>query len=450
MKWIALLGFILVGIGLSLALRNDRRAVLAAAFLLGFLPFVLGPWHLLIAPYSMAGWPGYVKGWEVSLIDAIAVACLIGIPKTRSSLPFKYVFLTYIASTTLSAFLAPNFTIALSYPIQLARMFLVFAAVARIAESEAGLKSVLQGFFVGLAYQAVEAVLAKMGGAIQTGGSFGHQNMLGFAAHMVFIPALGLLLSGKWTRWAVLGLISGTIVITLTASRATLAFAAIGLVITYVASASSQWTSRKGVVGALSIVAVGLASPVVLASFEQRFETSGGSFTQEDEEREAFARGARMMIADSPFGVGANHYVVIANTKGYSQRAGVAWNAGSRATNVHNSYLLIWAETGLLGIVSLAALLLIPMVSTFRWAIRCKGCFQAELLIGLGGAFCAVIIHGFFEWVLVVHQIQYIFAAALGLSAALIAQLRLVRTRRNTKTTRETPRRPFSITAKST
>ena len=36
MKWIALLLFILVAIGLSLAVRKDRRVVLAAAFLLGF------------------------------------------------------------------------------------------------------------------------------------------------------------------------------------------------------------------------------------------------------------------------------------------------------------------------------------------------------------------------------------------------------------------------------
>ncbi len=62
MKWIALLLFILIGIGATIAIQRDKRAGLAVAFLLGFLPFVMAPWHLLIAPYSMASWPGYVKG----------------------------------------------------------------------------------------------------------------------------------------------------------------------------------------------------------------------------------------------------------------------------------------------------------------------------------------------------------------------------------------------------
>ena len=424
MKWVALLLFILVGIGATVAVRQNPRAVLVAAFLLGFLPFVMAPWHLVIAPYSIASWPGYVKGWEIGLIDALAVACLIGIPKARTQLPFKYVFLLYIASAAVSVFLAPNFTIALSYPIQLARVFLVFAAIARISASPLGVKAVLQGLFAGLAYQAFVAIWAKFGGAVQTGGSFGHQNTLGFASHMVFIPAFGLLLSGRWTRWAVLGLICGTLVIILTASRATLVFAAIGLTITYFLSATSQWSTRKALVGLASIMAVGLSVPVIQASFAQRFELRGGSFGDEDQERAAFNRAARMLIADAPFGVGANHYVVIVNTKGYSQRAGVAWNGGSRATNVHNSYLLIWAETGFFGIISLAFLLITPMIASFTCAFRFRRSFQSDLLIGIGGAFCAVILHSFYEWVLVTYHIQYVFAVALGMSAGLIMQLR--------------------------
>ena len=419
MKWVALLLFILVGIGATVAVRQNPRAVLAAAFLLGFLPFVMAPWHLMIAPYSIASWPGYVKGWEFGLIDVIAIACLIGVPKARSALPFKYVFLAYIAASTLSVFLAPNFTIALSYPIQLARVFLVFAAVARISASPPGVKAVLQGLFVGLAYQAVVAVLAKMGGAVQTGGSFGHQNMLGYASHMVFIPALGLLLSGRWTRWAMLGLASGATVILMTASRGTLAFAALGLAITYLLSATSKWSSRKGIVGLASILAVGLSIPVVQASFAQRFEQRGDNFTAEDEERLAFKRAARMMIADAPFGVGANHYVLIANTKGYSQRAGVAWNSTSRATNVHNLYLLVWAETGFIGILSLVVLFTTACLYSFRWAFKSERSLESNLLFGIGGGLFAVIVHSFFEWIFVVYSVQYVFAVSIGLAAGL-------------------------------
>ena len=88
MKWAALLFFILVAVGLAHALRTDRRAAPVAAFVLGFLPFVMTPWHLIIAPYAIPAWPGYVKGWEVGLIDAIAMACLVGTPRARFRLPF--------------------------------------------------------------------------------------------------------------------------------------------------------------------------------------------------------------------------------------------------------------------------------------------------------------------------------------------------------------------------
>ena len=45
-----------------------------------------------------------------------------------------------------------------------------------------------------------------------------------------------------------------------------------------------------------------------------------------DTERTAMKQAAKMIIADHPIGLGANQYVVVTNTGGYSARAGVAWN----------------------------------------------------------------------------------------------------------------------------
>lgn len=425
MKWVALLLFILVGIGATVAIRQNPRAVLVAAFLLGFLPFVMAPWHLMVAPYSIASWPGYVKGWEFGLIDVIAVACLIGVPKARSALPFKYVFLAYIAASTISVFLAPNFTIALSYPLQLARVFLVFAAVARISASPLGLKAILQGLFIGLTFQAVIAIWSRLGGAIQTGGSFGHQNLLGFVSHLVFIPAFGLLLSGLWTRWAIVGLISGAIVITLTVSRATVAFAGIALVVTYALSMLSGSSQRKIGVGLATVALIGLSFPIIQSSFERRFATQGNiAFNAPDEERKAFELAAETMIADYPFGVGANHYVVIVNTQGYASRAGVGWGTGSRATNVHNSFLLMHAETGYLGLLTIFLLLGTAAISSLVHGFRARGSAQGDLLIGIVGALLAITLHSFYEWMLVTHQAQYLLGVILGLAAGLIRQLK--------------------------
>lgn len=423
MKWIALLVFILVGAGLTLALRQDRRAALVAAFLLGFLPFVTGPWNLLIAPYSFAGWPGYVKGWEVGLIDLVAVACLLGLPRSRHRLPFVHVFLLYIAATTFSVFFAQNFNIALAYPIQLGRVFLVFVAVSRLSSSPMGLKATFQGLFVGIAYQAAVAIFAWLGGAVQTGGSFGHQNQLGFVTHLVFLPAFALILARQWNRWALLGLSSGAIVIVLTVSRGTILFAGVGLTITYLLSVLLRWSPRKAGVALGSLAFLALSYPVIQATFQQRFEVKGGSFTKADEEREAFARAAIMMSSDHPFGVGPNHYVLVANTGGYSQRAGVIWNSGSRGANVHNTYLLVLAESGIIGLISLVVLLMAVIFTTATYAFRNRRLVEAEILVGIAAAFCAIFLHSFYEWVLVTYHSQYLIATSLGVAAGLIRQL---------------------------
>ena len=425
MKWVALLLFILVGIAATATIRQNQRAVPVVAFLLGFLPFVMAPWHLMVAPYSIASWPGYVKGWEFGLIDVFALACLIGVPKSRASLPFKYPFLAYIAAASISVLLAPNFTIALAYPLQLARVFLVFAAVARLSASPLGLKVILQGLFVGLSVQAAIAIWSRLGGAIQTGGSFGHQNLLGFVSHLVFIPAFALLLSGLWTRWAIVGLISGAIVVVLTVSRATVAFAGVALVVTYLVSVLSASSSRKIGVGLATVALIGLSFPIIQYSFERRFATQGNiAFNAPDEEREAFELAAKTMIADHPLGVGANHYVVVVNTQGYASRAGVGWGTGSRATNVHNSFLLMQAETGYLGLLTIFLLLGTAAFSSLVHAFRARGSPQSDLLIGIFGALFAITLHSFYEWMLVTHQAQYLLGVILGVAAGLIRQLK--------------------------
>ena len=83
-------------------IRSNPKQAPVVWGLLGFLPFVLTPWHLIVAPYSTPLWPGYVKGWEFSLLDAIAVGVIFGTrdrwPKLTLVLPFlAYIFAVLIA-----------------------------------------------------------------------------------------------------------------------------------------------------------------------------------------------------------------------------------------------------------------------------------------------------------------------------------------------------------------
>lgn len=123
-------------------------------------------------------------------------------------------------------------------------------------------------------------------------------------------------------------------------------------------------------VGLIGLAAVLLIAPLALATFAQRGEAA---LKSSDEERVAFATAAAMMVADHPLGVGANHYVVVANTGGYNHRAGVTFAIGSERANVHNIYRLVAAETGYPGLIALVLLLLGPMTVALRCGWRNRG-----------------------------------------------------------------------------
>ena len=419
MKWLFLLMILLAAPGIGAWLKTGPRGAPWIWGLLGFLPFVIGPWHLFVAPYSTPGWPGYAKGWEVSLLDAVAVGILLGARGRWPRVPLLIPLLAYILAVTIAMYQAQFGKLAFSYVFQLLRVLVVFLAVARVAVSERAEKAVLTGLVAGLAVQAAYAIVDRAGGALQTGGSLGHQNLLGFVSHLVLMPAFAMFLAGRWPRVATVGLLSGVICVILTASRATIAFSGIGFALTLLISIAVRFTGRKLMLGGVAVLLVAASFPVAQSALDRRFQVQRSTFFTEDKEREAFAVAARAMISANPMGVGPNHYVVVANTQGYSARAGVSWATGSRSTNVHNSYLLVAAETGYFGLVTLLALLGSAIWLALSTAIRFRRQSGCEVLIGVGCGILAMSIHGLFEWMFVVAPTQYVLAALLGIITAI-------------------------------
>ena len=419
MKWIVLALILLTAPTLAAWLKTKPRSAPLVWGLLGFLPFVLGPWHLYVAPYSTPMWVGYVKGWEVSFLDAVAVGVLLGTPGRWQKQALIIPFLAYIFAVVVAVYQADFAKLAFSYVIQLIRVFLVFLAVSRVVVSERGEKAVMTGLVLGLAVQALYAIWARAGGALQTGGSLGHQNLLGFVSHLVLMPAFALFLAGRWQRVALVGVLSGIVAVILTASRATIAISAIGLALTLLLSMAVHFTGRKAMLGALGVVILACSYPLAQASLDRRFESQKLAFFDEDKEREAFAQAARAMLADHPMGVGPNHYVVVANTQGYSARAGVAWRSESRSTNVHNSYLLVAAESGYFGLVTMLALIACALWYSLIGAFQFRRQPGAAILIGIGCGLLAMSVHGLFEWMFLLFPTQYLFAISLGLIAGL-------------------------------
>nr|WP_230989531.1 O-antigen ligase family protein [Devosia faecipullorum] len=213
------------------------------------------------------------------------------------------------------------------------------------------------------------------------------------------------------------------VVVVFTASRAAVGFSAFGIGLIYLLSALTGLTGRKMLFAALGVLGLAVIGPVVIFSFEQRFEAAPLTEDQYDE-RAAFNRAATYIIEDHPFGVGSNHYVHVAKNEGYSERAGVAPFEGNRNNIVHNAYLLAAAETGYLGLLSFAIVLLVPLFVTVRAGWRYRDSAEGHLLLGFGVAMAVIYVHSFFEWVIFAREVQYLLFMTMGMSYGIVLRLR--------------------------
>lgn len=128
-----------------------------------------------------------------------------------------------------------------------------------------------------------------------------------------------------------------------------------------------------------------------------------------------------MVIADHPLGVGANRFVTVANVGGYYQRAGVVWN--SFGALVHNTYYLVTAEMGFLGLIALFGVLLAVLSLTFGTFRRAPPSFGAEYALGTTVTILAVAAHSYYEWITMYWVIHFLLAMNVGVMVAIRASL---------------------------
>ena len=421
MKWIALAVVCAGTLPLAGWLRGNPRALPKIWMLIGFLPFGIPTFHLYMAVDFWAGWPGYVQGIEVSLLDFLALALYLSLPHRTPTVPFRLSMALYFLAVLLSVARAPIPMAAVLYAWQLGRMFLVYSVVAKAADDQRVVPAILQGMAIGVCMEACDAIWERFGlGILQTGGTLGHENFLGLVSHFVTFPCIALLLAGEPGWLPIVGSVAGLLVAALTVSRGTVGLVGAGSIGLFGLSALRGWTPRKARVLAAGLAIAVILSPLVIWSFQQRFSSDPiGSY----DERAAFERAASLIISDHPWGIGANSYVLVANVDGYNNRARVAEIIGSDSANVHNIYYLVTAETGYIGLVTFILMLLQPLLVAFRCGWRNRSDRRADLLLGCGMSLLAVYIHSYFEWIFITFTGQYLFALQTGVITGLARQL---------------------------
>ncbi len=374
---------------------------------------------------SEATYPGYAKGVEITIIDVAICSYLIAQRgKPGLKVPFKFVMMFYFILVVLSIPGALHWRASLFYAVQLLRMYAVFRAVAIATTDETNNGAFVRGLSIGVVGELFIVLNQRIiGHDIQPEGTFGHQNSLGLVTNLLLISAMSMVLSGQTSksRWLVLG--PSLVISALTGSRGVTVFALFGVVATYFQSLYHGATSRKMRIGFVGLLAAAVLVPIAALQLQERFQRQNTSFQLDDgesDERARYIEAAQMMLADRPFGFGANNFVLVANVGGYYARARVTPSFYSRSGHVHNVYWLTLAELGYPGIIALLALFFVPIFKGFTTAYKHRGQRNGEIAGGLSIALLVCYFHSMYEWLLMGASAQYFLAIVLGLLASRI------------------------------
>lgn len=422
MKWVVLIGLIFFCGFLTSVLRSKPKLLPHAAFVLALSPFIEAKFHLLSSPISWPAWPDVSKGIEVSIMDAVAFAMVLACRPAKSPASLRIslalVIVAYLVSTIASGAELETYFIGW----EIIRAVVVYMAVTRAcATNPSSAEALFNGLVAGISIQAVVAASQYATGTAQAAGWMAHQNMLGYSLHFVLYPAVALLLGGFCRKRALLTICASLLCAFTGASRATIGLTLAGILITAIVSSWHHVSGRKmGLIGG-AFLALLVISPVMYSALGRRTEEQQANSSLA---RDLMEAAATMIIDDNPLGVGANRYVLVANMGGYSERAGVPWDPGSRGAPVHNSYYLVTAELGWLGLFAFISLLGSAIRLAIRVLRRAPHSFGGEFAAGSVVTFVLVSVHCYFEWIFMEHYGHAFFALSLGAVAGLNAVLR--------------------------
>jgi hypothetical protein len=410
---------VFVFLGLLRSKPSLRPAMLTA---LGVMLFFGEQYRFEANILSWPTWTGTAKGILLSPVDTLGFA-LIMTRQKASPPPLFLPVIGFFGAMLAFSILMSSVPLASFFSCwQFARAVLLFTVVSGECIRPELRDGFLRGLAFGLMFQAGYVAFQKLTGVVQASGTMYHQNTLGAMTELVLLPLLAALLAGNRSKWIAMGVVAGLVILAGGGSRGSLAIAGVGLLALLVISLVRGVTPTKARVAGLAALALTAAVPLALATLKDRFGEA--SLTTMDTQRPAFERAARAIAADHPFGVGANMYVTVANTKGYAAEAGVAWNRYNRAAPVHNAYLLARSELGWLGEFAFIALIVVPMLRGLWFAFQNRRSVHGEIALGASVALAMNLVHNGYEFVTHTGLVLSVLMGNLGLISSQIRAAR--------------------------
>lgn len=311
--------------------------------------------------------------------------------------------ITYLAGAALSVVVARALNLFLFELFLLAQAFLIAVYIIKTVRSRQDVLFILTILLFGLAFQgAVMIGLRMVGHSIyaarisaridaggRVGGTIGSPNTAASYLTLLLAPALSVLVTPLKRRYKALAALSfglGGVALLLTGSRGGWIGCALSVAILCLLALQRGWLSPK-VVLTIAAVAALLSLFFGAAVLDRLTGDDAGAAAS----RLPLARIALRVIRDHPIlGVGANNYTTV--LEAYV----TAEVLGEYLYTVHNKYLLVWAETGIVGLVAFLGFLLAHIRrgwQVWKW----KDHLLSPVALALAAAIAGQMVHMFFD-----------------------------------------------------
>jgi len=419
---------------------GDLRKVLLGIIILD-IPFQLDI-HLGYRPEAAE--LGAIGGFGISA-TTVSLAVLYAVwlcklltrwePRARPLLHASVPLVLYLAFSTLSMLVARDVELSLFEVFLLLQMFLLYVYIIGTVRTREDILFIVTMLLIGLVLESVVMIgLQSFGqnfniagvssridvskGAIGLGyriaGTVGSPNVAASYLSLLLAPAISLLLTrlGRWYKWlAALAFGLGGAALLLTLSRGGWVSFTFSITILCLLAWRRGWLPRSVTltIGVVAVLLCLLFGDVIVARLV------GYDLGSAQSRVPLMKLGLRVIMDNPVLGVGVNNFPIV--MKQYiRQEFGRAWLYA-----VHNKYLLVWAETGIGGLLAFIWFLL----ATIRRGWDCwnlKDRFLSPLALGFTAAIAGQMVHMFVDVFNSRPQVQL-----LWLVAGLITAMRSIR-----------------------
>ena len=408
---LGVVGYFVLAPAVGFLIRDNRRWQRRLFGLLVLMTsFQINKITLMI--YSIEGYRGATKGFEISALDIVAGALLIGIIASRDRPqgrvpPGTFVYLLYVAMSYISIFHAPMPLYVNMAAWRFLEQVVVYMAAFYYLRDEDDWRVLIRATAAMLCLQACVVLKMKLvNHAFQINAWFEHQNALAMWSYMCGLPLLAVALgpsSKADMRWCLAGYGASAVIIIGALARASMLSFSAGTILVVLYSWCDGFTLRRVMLpAALALVAcVGLAFTAQMIIF--RFTESRNQLSSEL--RQMLIASSKLMLADSPIGIGWNNFALVIN-KPYSYgdpidewtiSRGMNPNPNEDKPQPESHYWLILAENGYPGFYSYMLFISLTTFWVLRAAWRWRGTLVGVFLAGLAIALIITYAHSTIE-----------------------------------------------------